>query len=102
MAGPIYKGKLVAEGQDNCIGSQQLSSADLASAVSLTVPTGTRLCMLQVETQSIRYKSDGTDPTSSTGIKLNDGDVLKYTGDPRKLRLIRVTAGAVVNIEYYD
>jgi hypothetical protein len=53
------------------------------------VRTVTALCA--VETAQIRYRIDGTDPTSSEGIVLNDGDTLTIEGseDLLKFRAIR-------------
>ena len=68
--------------------------------------------MATVETDQIRYRDDGTDPTSSEGHLLNVGDTLQYMeGDEQdnwkaflrsgKLRFIKVTSAAALKITYY-
>jgi hypothetical protein len=65
------------------------------------VRNATALCV--VETAQIRYRVDGTDPTSSEGIALNIGDTLVLEGsdDLLKFRAIR-TGGtdAVLKCSY--
>jgi hypothetical protein len=74
---------------------------DLSSATSLTVPEGNLLTLIQAEGEGIRYRDDGTDPTSSVGMLIDAGQTLVYNGDPKKLRLIAATLGAIANISYY-
>ncbi len=42
-------------------GYQQIT--DLSSAVSLTVPNGANYAIIEAETQSVRWRDDGTAPT---------------------------------------
>jgi len=81
------------------LGYQQITS--LSSATALTVPTGARLALIQPETQSVRWRDDGTDPTASVGMPLGVGDTLPYTGELAKIKLIETVASAKVNVAYY-
>lgn len=100
----LHNGVWVVDGQDHCIGFQRLDDTDLIAAVALTVPAGSRFCLVQCEdsTQSVRYRSDGTNPTAGVGMLMVAGRMIVYTGDPRKLKFIRTVAGAVLNVEYYS
>jgi hypothetical protein len=70
-------------------------------AKALTVPARCRSVMLKCETQSVRWRDDGTDPTSSDGFLLDSGEEFFYTGKVAKLRFLEVTAGAVLHVNYY-
>jgi len=81
------------------LGYQQVTS--LSSAATLTVPQGTSMCLIQPETQSVRWRDDGTAPTASVGMLIAAGDVLEYTGRPKALKIIEVTTSAKLNVTYY-
>lgn len=77
------------------------SIASLAASTALTVPAGSTLALIQVETQGVRYRDDGTAPTAAIGMLLNAGDTLEYTGDLSAIRFIEVLASAKLNVSYY-
>ncbi len=52
------------------MGFQELSSANLSGAVSPTPPAGATIAVLSAETGGVRWRDDGTDPTTTTGILL--------------------------------
>lgn len=82
------------------LGYQQLSS--LSGATALTIPEGTSLAVCTVETQAVRWRDDGTNPTASVGMPLAVGDTLFY--DSAKLaglKFIEQTASAKVSVSYY-
>ena len=91
----------------SCIGYQQITSLSASSA--LTVPTmdknGSKqqptVAIIIPETQAVRWRDDGTDPTSTVGMPLAAGVALQYDGDLSKIRFIESTAGAKLNISYY-
>jgi len=67
------------------------------TAVSLTVPAGANAATLRIigsgstsaGSPCVNYKIDGTDPTSSTGMPLYNGDILDlYQSEPTLIRLI--------------
>ncbi len=88
-------------------GYQQITS--LSASTALTVPQKTlsglacspTYAVIRCETQNVRYRDDGTAPTSSVGMPLNVGDVLEYDGDLNKIRFIETTASAKLNVLYY-
>lgn len=74
----------------------------LSSAVGMgTIPDHTKLAVIQCESQQVRYRDDGTNPTTTVGVILNVGDVLFYNGTMSALKFIEVTASAKLNICFY-
>ena len=91
-----------------CLGYQQITS--LSSAAGLTVPvvdpkTGEKMMPTKVvivpETQAVRWRDDGTSPTSSVGMPLAVGQALEYDGDMNRLKFIEQAASAKLNVAYY-
>lgn len=92
----------------SCLGYQQLGT--LTSAVGLTVPardplTGmdmkANFALIVAETQDVRWRDDGTDPTASVGMLLKAGVIFQYDGDLKKIKFIETTASAKINVSYY-
>lgn len=89
------------------IGYQQITS--LSSVQGLTVPqldkTGLNqrptFALITPETQGVRWRDDGVDPTSTVGMPLAAGVTLQYDGDLNKIRFIEQTGSAKLNISYY-
>lgn len=85
------------------VGYQQITN--LSSATALTVPTtGAQLpsyCIITADTEDVRWRDDGTNPTASVGYPLAAGSELRYDGDLKKIKFIEQTASAVLNISYY-
>ena len=82
-----------------CLGFQQITS--LSAAAALTVPAGTRYALVQCETQNVRWRADGIDPTATVGM------LLKTTDQPLALaalnaKFIEATGSAVLNVSYFD
>lgn len=92
----------------DCFGYQQITN--LSSAVGLTVPqrdaTGLNarpsIALITAETQGVRWRDDGVDPTASVGMPLAAGVTLQYDGDLNKIKFIEQTASAKLNISYYS
>lgn len=86
------------------IGFQKLTVP--VGAVGFTLPTQPpiiRSVILSVETNSIRFRVDGTDPDATTGIKLNDGDLLELDNTEmiKNFKAIRITNDAIIQIHYF-
>lgn len=81
------------------LGYQQITS--LSSATGLTVPRGAIVALIQPETQAVRWRDDGTNPTASVGMPLAAGETLPYTGYLETIKFIQQTASATLNISYY-
>lgn len=92
------------------IGHQQLTVS--SSAVALTVPSNTRPTHALIQcgaTNTVRWRADGTAPTTTVGILIAAGAVLDLT-DPMgdygsviaKIQLIATSADATVDVEYFN
>lgn len=90
----------------NAGGFEQITS--LNTVKTLTIPTGATGVFLQAETQNVRWRADGTAPTSSVGMILYAGDPPTYfssTGSDALVSLgamifIEATASAKINVTY--
>jgi hypothetical protein len=81
------------------LGYEQITG--LGTVKSLTVPKKGRTVFLKAETQSIRWRDDGPNPTATVGNLLDAGEEFWYTGKPQKLRFIEAVPGAVLNANHY-
>lgn len=75
-------------------------------ATTTTNPTGRQMntCTARVETASVRFRDDGTNPTSDVGYLLDDDNVLEISTNAiaRAIRFISTTSTtAVVNVRCY-
>jgi hypothetical protein len=82
-----------------CLGYQQITS--LSSAAGLTPPQGATLALIVPETQNVRWRDDGTNPTASIGMPIFVGASLSYDGDFNKIKFIEETSSAKLNVSYY-
>lgn len=81
-------------------GYQQITS--LGAATALTIPTNTRAALIQAESQNVRWRGDGTDPTASVGMILVVGQPVWFDFQKlSRLRFIETTASAKLNISYF-
>ncbi len=65
------------------------------------IPPGTAKLVISTETQSIRWRDDGTAPTAAVGMPLAVGSTLVYEGNVARLQIIQTAASATVNIAAY-
>lgn len=84
-------------------GYQQLTVTTLQS---LTIPAACNgapvLAVIKVETQAVRYRDDGTAPTSSVGMPVAVTDApIYYEGTISALQFIAQVSGGVVDVSYY-
>lgn len=82
-----------------CLGYQQITS--LSSAAGLTPPPGATMALIVAETQGVRWRDDGTNPTASVGMPIAAGAYLNYDGDFNRVKFIEQTASAKLNVSYY-
>lgn len=82
-----------------CLGYQQITS--LSSATGLTPPQGATLALIVPETQNVRWRDDGTNPTASVGMPIFVGASLSYDGDFNKIKFIEESASAKINVSFY-
>lgn len=94
-------GLMTIPGYAKPLGYAQLTSVAAATALP-SVPAHTRMVLIQPESQNIRWRDDGTNPTAAIGMIIVANDMLMYTGDTSTFKLIEVTGSAKVNITYYE
>lgn len=91
--------KYYVDGNIIPLGYQQITG--LSSVQSLTVPAGARVAVIQAESQSVRWRDDGTNPTATIGMRLVIGSELPYAGNLSAIKFIEESASAKLNISYY-
>lgn len=89
------------------LGYQQISAATLATATKLTVPTGAVVAYVSVDTAAVRWRDDGTAPTTAIGMQIIGtatlSPVVAFAGaSMTAVQFILVGAGApLLNVSYY-
>ena len=84
-----------------------VATSSIGITATITNPTGypqQNTCVLRLETAQVRYRTDGTAPSSTVGTPLEIGDVLVITTneDARRVRFIRTGAtSGLLNAECY-
>lgn len=87
-------------------GYQQLA-VDNVTPVSLTVPDVKNVgpvvyALIVVETAPIRYRDDGINPASGTGMLIQAGMFLEIAEDSlRSVRFVAESSAATLDITYY-
>jgi len=92
------------------MGYQAIAHGTLASATKLTVPANVNgyacgyvviQCLGSASTDYLRWRDDGTAPTSSVGMTLFSSQELDYTGDPSAIQFIVGSGAPDMNVSYY-
>ena len=81
------------------LGFQQLTG--MTSAGALTVPAGAVVAVMSADTAGVRFRDDGTVPTSAIGVLIPAGTVFEYSGNLAALSVIQAAGSAVLNVSYY-
>lgn len=82
------------------LGYQQITS--LSAATGLTIPAGASLAICTPETQAVRWRDDGTNPTATVGYPLPVGAELRFdAAQMGAVKFIEQTASAKLNVCYY-
>ncbi len=89
----------VLAGKYSPLGYQQIT--DVSGSTGLTVPAGSRLALVSCENQNVRWRDDGTAPTSTVGMLLSSGSELSYSANLERINFIEIAGGAELNISYY-
>lgn len=85
------------------LGYQQVTATGTAFNLP-NIPAGATQAVIYVEAQAVRYRDDGTAPTTTIGAPLavtSNGQPLYYNGNLSAIQFIAQTAGAILNILYY-
>lgn len=62
---------------------------------------GPVVAIITVESQGVRWRDDGVDPTATVGMPISPGVTLQYDGDLGKIKFIQQSNGAIINVAYY-
>lgn len=85
------------------IGFQKLTVS--STAVGFTLPTSmqVRAVNFTCETDQIRFRVDGSNPDSTTGVLVNDGDIVDLLNVDaiNNFKAIRITNDATIQIHYF-
>ena len=95
---PSENPKIVTDAALVPVSYAQLTS--LGSAVGAPFQNS-RVALIQCLGQNVRWRDDGTAPTTSAGMRLHAGETLQYNGDVSAIKFIEETAGAELNITFY-
>lgn len=83
------------------LGYEQVTSLSSAAGLA-SIPAGTVMALIQAESQNVRWRDDGTNPTTTVGSLLMAGATLEYdAGTFARLKFIEVAASAKLNVSYY-
>lgn len=83
------------------LGHEQLTS--LATAAALDVPDGAQRALMVAQLQNVRWRDDGTNPTTTVGmVILITADIpFEFKGDLAAFRVIEVAGSAKLDVSYY-
>jgi hypothetical protein len=86
-------------------GAGQYAVSITGTASSLTVPAGSEIAEICVETAGVRYRDDGTAPTSSNGIPVVPTSTapacFQYGGPLNKIQFIAISGSPTIDVSYY-
>ncbi len=91
-----------------CVGHQQITGIGTSTAVSLTPTAGKTVyaCVVGFTGDTIRFRLDGIDPTTTVGIRRTATDfqseiTIRGSNNVRNFRLIATSGTAVADIAYF-
>lgn len=84
------------------LGFQQLTITS-ASVTTLTVPNGSRIAEICVESNSVRYRDDGVAVTSSVGMPVTASATpcFQYSGNLVAIQFVAVSSSTTLDVSYY-
>jgi len=84
-------------------GFEAVNSIDNATAKTLTVPDAARYAIVKVITAAIRFRDDGTAPTSASGYSVAANGEIELTSRYQldNFKVIAVDSGASLEVLYY-
>lgn len=78
-----------------------VTTAVLISTCSGGIPAEATFAYISTETAAIRWRDDGTAPTTAIGNPLATGTVLTFMSNLATLQIIAQTGTATVNVAFY-
>jgi hypothetical protein len=80
---------------------EQLTSLGSAAGLTAAKYDIADFAIIQAQDQDVRWRDDGTDPTTTVGMVLAAGTWFTYTGDLSAIKIIETAASAKLNVSYY-
>lgn len=99
IANPVVVSNIGPGAGSTPLGYQQITS--LSAATGFTIPTGATIALVTVETQAVRVRDDGTNPTASVGFPINVGSVVLFNTSLSAVKFIEQTPSAKIDVLYY-
>ena len=103
IAGQYPSQKSVFIDAGDPVGFEQLTVS--LTGVGLTVPLKANSAIIQIDNAHIRWRDDGTDPTTSTGMLVYQSNYITIESKARltAIKFIRTAStDAKLNISYYE
>lgn len=73
-----------------------------AGLTNNAIPAGATVALIVTETQALRWRDDGTDPTSTIGVPLATGLLpFEYWANVAAMKVIGQSASATVTVAFY-
>lgn len=83
-------------------GTSVATAKTLADIIGEAIPADADFCLVNPESQNVRWRDDGTNPTASVGMVLEAGQTLVVTrGQLSRIKFIEVAASTKLNINFY-
>ena len=88
------------------LGYQQILTATLAASTPITLPVNPAglvpgYAVIQCNGGVVRWRDDGTDPTSTIGMSIPASGELDYCGDMSTIRFIASSGSPILDISIY-
>lgn len=89
------------------LGYQQIANASLASAIGITLPAavagiGPGYAIIQCQGGAVRWRDDGTDPTTTVGMTIPANGELDYCGELTAIKFIASSGTPILDISIYS
>jgi len=97
-------GAITADRQLVPLGFQQTAAVDSTVSGLPSKPKNADYAFVQANGGDVRWRDDGTAPTSTVGHKLLEDETFWYNGDIQKIQFIRDSGSSgttTVNVSYY-
>lgn len=97
----------VVTGYRQPLGYVQIVNATIASTAAgftlPTIPAGATigLSVIQSNGGDVRWRDDGTAPTTALGMILPDGGQIEYVGDPKAIQFIQLAGTPLIDASFY-
>lgn len=102
LTGSFAKEKLTVSSTSKALTSSTYDISELGNNGNQVRRKIAEFALISVETDQIRFWTNGSDPTTTDGHLMNVGDTLKLESadDIKNFRAIRVTTDATIQVSY--